>query len=451
MKIAKEKLDNYKVELTIELEADRLAKAKKTAAKNLANRVNIPGFRKGKAPMEVIERHVGKDTLMDETAEILIQEGANQALKDEKLTPADEIDYNIVTNEDGKDFVFKMNFTPYPEVKLGEYKNLNIEKHVEEVTDADVDKQLEILRDHHAVMTDAAPDDAAANGDFITLDFDGYINGEKFEGGEGRSHPLTLGSGTFIPGFEDQLVGAKANQEVDVNVTFPDDYHDEKFAGKDATFKCKVLSIKHRQLPELNDEFAAKASAFKTLEELRENVRKNMKDAAEREAVEHQQEELIDKAAENITVDIPPVMIENQITQMIREQELQLQARGMTMEQYFQITGHDMAEMRESMREAAERNVRISLLLEAVADAEKITVDEQDYRYEVAVLAATYNIPPKEIQKIVRKENQGARLVSKALSRKVIGFLVQNNIKADEKAAQPVENAEKSESAAEKE
>ena len=452
MKIAKENLDNYEVELTIELDADRLAKAKKTAAKNLANRINIPGFRKGKAPMEVIERHVGKQSLMDEVAEILIQEGATQALKDENLTPADEIDYNVVTNEDGKDFVFKMKFTPYPEVKLGDYKNLNIEKTVEEVTDADVDKQLEVLRDHHAVLTDAAPDDLTVNGDFITLDFDGYINGEKFEGGEGRSHPLTLGSGRFIPGFEEQLVGAKVGQELDVNVKFPEDYHDEKYAGKDATFKCKILSIKHRDLPELNDEFAAKASAFKTLDELKENVRKNMIDAAERAALERQQEQLLEKAAENITVDIPPVMIENQITQMVREQELRLQASGMTLEQYFQMTGHEMSEWRESMRESAEQAVRINLLLEAVADAEKISVDQQDYMYEVAVLSATYNIPPKEIQKIVRKENQGARLVSNALRRKVIGFLIQNNVKADEKPAEPaVESTETAESSAEKE
>ncbi|MBR1580382.1 MAG: trigger factor [Selenomonadaceae bacterium] len=428
MKIAKEILDNYEVELTVELDADQHAKAKKTAAKNLANRVSIPGFRKGKAPLEVIESHVGKQSVLDETAEILIQQGATQALKDENLTPVNEIDYDVITNEDGKDFVFKMKFTPYPKVELGEYKNLNVEKTVEEVTDADVDKQLEVLRDHHAVMTDAEPDDAAADGDFITLDFEGYIDGEKFEGGTGKSHPLTLGSGRFIPGFEDQLVGGKVDQDIDVNVKFPEDYHDKKYAGKDATFKCKILSIKHRQLPELNDEFAQKASTFKTLDEFKENIRRNMVDAANRAAIERQQEELIAKAADNIKVDIPPVMIEDQIDKMIREQELQLQASGITMEQYFQMTGHEMDEMRESMRESAEHAVRISLMLEAVAEAEKITVDQKDYRYEVAMLAATYNIPPKEIQKIIRKENQGSLLVSNALRRKVVSFLIANNI-----------------------
>ena len=429
MNIAKEMLDQYQVQLTIEVEADKLADAKKTAAKNLANRISIPGFRKGKAPMKVIEQHVGKQSLMDETAEILIQDAANDALKEEKLSPVDDIDYEVVTNEDGKNFVFKMKFTPRPEVKLGDYKGLTIEKTVEEVTDADVDTQLEVLRDHHAILNDAEPDDAIVNGDFITLDFDGYMNDVKFDGGTGRSHPLTIGSGHFIPGFEEQLIGAKVGQELDVNVTFPEEYHDERYAGKPATFKCKILSLKHRQLPELNDEFAAKASAFKTLDELKANVRKNMIDAAERAALERQQQDLLDTVADNITVDIPPVMIEEQLDKMIRERELQLQANGLSMEEYFQQSGHAMDELRESMREEAEQSVRISLMLEAVAEAENITVDEQDYRYELAVLAATYGIPPKEIQKIIRKERQGALLVSNALRRKVIGFLVENNIK----------------------
>ncbi len=449
MNISKETLDNYLVQLTIEVDAAKLADAKKSAAKSLANRVSIPGFRKGKAPMEIIERHVGKQSLMDETAEILIEDAANEALKEEKMTPVDDVDYDVVTCEDGKNFVFTMKFTPRPDVKLGDYKGLTIEKTVEEVTDADLDKQLEVLRDHHAILTDAAPDDAIIDGDFITLDFDGYINGTPFEGGSARSHPLTIGSGTFIAGFEEKLIGAKVGQELDVDVTFPDDYHDKRYAGKPATFKCKILSIKHRQLPELNDEFAAKASSFKTLDELKDNVLKNMKAAAENAAIERQRQDLIDKIAEGITVDIPPVMVEEQITKMIRERELQLQAAGMSMEEYFQESGHAMDELRESMREDAEKAVRISLMLETVAETEDIHVDEQDYRYELAVLAATYGIPPKEIQKIIRKERQGALLVSNALRRKVISFLVENNIKppveerpVEEKEAAPVEEKE---------
>ena len=437
MKIAKENLENYEVQLTIEVEAERLGKAKLTAAKNLANRMSIPGFRKGKAPLEVIERHVGKKDLMNEAAELLIQEAANEALKQEDITPVTEIKYDIVTNEEGQDFVFKMTFTPYPEVKLGEYKNLKIEKQVKEVTEEDVQTQIDVLRDHHATLTEAAPDDLTVQGDFVTLDFDGYIDGEKFEGGTGRSHPMTIGSGHFIPGFEEQLIGLKAGQEVKIKVKFPDDYHSKKYAGKDAEFECKILSIKHRELPELNDEFAQNVSTFKTLDEFKENVRKNMVANAERSAIEKQKDELIDTIAKNITVDIPPIMIENQLTQLIREQDLQLQARGMSLTQYLQMIDMSLEEFRESMRESAEKSVRVNLMLEEVADVEKIEVDQNDYRYEVAMLAATYNIPPKEIQKIIRKENQGSLLVSNALRRKVMGFLVKENI--------PEETVEKTE------
>ena len=428
MKIAKENLENYEVQLTIEVEAERLGKAKVTAAKNLANRMSIPGFRKGKAPLEVIERHVGKKSLMDEAAETLIQEAANEALKDEDVTPVSEIKYDVVTNEEGQDFVFKMTFTPYPKVTLGEYKGLTIEKKVDEVTDEDVQKQIDILLDHHATLIEADPDDLTVKGDFITLDFDGFIDGKEFDGGSGRSHPMTLGSGTFIPGFEDQLIGLKAGQEVEVKVKFPEDYHSKKHAGKDAVFKCKVLSIKHRQLPELNDEFVKKISTFETVDAFKANVRRNMIAAAERAAVEKQKDALLDAVANNIVVDIPPIMIENQITQLIREQDLQLQARGMSMAQYMQLTELSMDEMRDSYRDAAERSVRVNLMLEEVADAEHIEVDNDDYRYEVAMLAATYNIPPKEIQKIIRKENQGALLISQALRRKVLSFLIKENI-----------------------
>ena len=265
MKVTKKNLDNYEVELNIELEADQLAKAKKTACKNLATHYNIPGFRKGKAPAQIVEQHLGKEAVMDEAADILIHQAANDALKEEDLTPVTDMKPEVITNEDGKNFVFKVTFTPYPEVKLGDYKGLKVDKKVEKITDEAVDKQLEVLRDHHAKLIDTDDNAVVEDGDFITLDFEGFIDGEAFEGGLGKSHPLTIGSGTFIPGFEEALIGAKINEERDVDVTFPEDYHSAEFAGKPATFKCKVLSIKHRELPELNDEFAKKASKFETL------------------------------------------------------------------------------------------------------------------------------------------------------------------------------------------
>ena len=436
MKVTKEKLDNYELALTIEIEADKLVKAKKTACKNLANRYNFPGFRKGKAPQHIVEQQLGKEYVMEEAADILIQETASEALKEEGITPVTEMKPEVITNEEGKDFVFKVTFTPYPEVKLGEYKGLEIEKKVEEVTDEDVDKQLEVMRDHHATLVDTDENAVVEDGDFITLDFEGFIDDEPFEGGVGKSHPLTIGSGTFIPGFEEGLIGTKVNEERDINVTFPEDYHSQEFAGKDATFKCKVLSIKHRELPELNEEFVKKVSKFETVEDFKADIKKNMESAAKHRAEEKQHRDAIEKAAENITVDIPPVMIENRISQLINELSLQLQTRGMTFESYLQYTGYDMDHLRESYKESAEKDVRDDLLLEAVAKQENIEVDQKEVEYEIAVMAATYRVTPKQIVKILKENRQLSAISSNVRRRKAMQFIIDNMAKdeSEEKA-----------------
>ena len=436
MKVTKEKLDNYELALTIEIEADKLAKAKKTACKSLANRYNFPGFRKGKAPQHIVEQQLGKEFVMEEAADILIQETASEALKEEGITPVTEMKPEVITNEEGKDFVFKVTFTPYPEVKLGEYKGLKIEKKVDEVTDEDVDKQLEVMRDHHATLVDTDENAVVEDGDFITLDFEGFIDGEAFEGGVGKSHPLTIGSGTFIPGFEEGLIGTKVNEERDINVTFPEDYHSQEFAGKDATFKCKVLSIKHRELPELNEEFVKKVSKFETLEDFKADIRKNMESAAKHRAEDKQHRDAVEKAAENITVDIPPVMIENRISQLINELSLQLQTRGMTFESYLQYTGYDMDHLRESYKEAAEKDVRDDLMLEAVAKQENIEVDPKEVEYEIAVMAATYRVTPKQIVKILKENRQLSAISSNVRRRKAMQFIIDNMVK-DETEEKP--------------
>ena len=426
MKVTKKNLDNYEVELTIELEADQLAKAKKTACKNLATRFNIPGFRKGKAPQHIVEQQLGKETVMDEAADILIRQAANDALKEEDLTPVTEMKPEVVTNEDGKDFVFTVTFTPYPEVKLGNYKGLKVEKKVDKITDEDVDKQIEVLRDHHAKLIDTDENAVVENGDFITLDFEGFIDGEAFEGGLGKSHPLTIGSGTFIPGFEEALIGAKVNEERDVEVTFPEDYHSAEFAGKPATFKCKVLSIKHRELPELNDEFAKKASKFETFAEFKADIKKNLEHSAEHRAEDKQNRDAIELATNNMTVDLPPVMIENRITQMINEFALQLQTRGMNFESYMQLTGNDMDKIRESYKESAEKEVRAELMLEAVAKAENIEATPKEIEYEIAVMAMTYRVPPKQVVKILKENRQLSAINGNVRRRKAVQFIVDN-------------------------
>ena len=429
MKVTKKNLDNYEVELTIELDADQLTKAKRTACKNLASRYNIPGFRKGKAPQQIVEQQLGKEFVMDEAADILIRQATNEALEEEDMTPVTEMKPEIITNEDGKDFVFKVTFTPYPEVKLGDYKGLKVEKTVEEVTDEAVDKQLEVLRDHHAKLVDTDENAVVEDGDFITLDFEGFMDGKAFEGGVGKSHPLTIGSGTFIPGFEEALIGAKINEERDVDVTFPEDYHSEDYAGKPATFKCKVLTIKHRELPELDDEFAKKASKFETLKEFKEDIKKNLEHAAEHRAEEQQRRDVIELATNNMTVDLPPVMVEDRITRLINEFSLQLQASGMNFESYMQVTGNDMDKLRESYKESAEKAVLSDLMLEAVAKAENIEVTPKEIEYEIAMMAATYGVAPKQVVKILKENRQLSAINTNVRRRKAMQFIVDNMAK----------------------
>ena len=448
MKVTKEKLDNYEVALTIEIEADKLVKAKKTACKNLASRYNFPGFRKGKAPQHIVEQQLGKEYVMEEAADILIQETANEALKEEGISPVTEMKPEIITNEEGKDFVFKVTFTPYPEVKLGEYKGLKIEKVVEEITDEDVKKQLDVLRDHHATLIDTDENAVVEDGDFVTLDFEGFIDGEPFEGGVGKSHPLTIGSGTFIPGFEEGLIGAKVNEERDINVTFPEDYHSKEFAGKDATFKCKILSIKHRELPELNEEFVKEVSKFETVEDFKADIRKNLEAGAKHRAEDKQHKDAIEKAAENMTVDIPPVMIENRISQLVNELSLQLQTRGMTFESYMQYTGYDMEHLRESYREGAEQDVRTDLMLEAVAKQENIEVDTKEVEYEIAVMAATYRVTPKQIVKILKENRQLATISNNVRKRKAMQFIIDNMAKDESEVEEKPSTSKKEESKA---
>lgn len=440
MKINTKDIENYERELTIEFDAEELAKSKKDAAKKLAQRVSIPGFRKGKVPVQILEQHVGKEALIDEAADILINKGANDAIKMFSLIPVTTMVPKVISCEEGKGLVYTLTFTPYPEVKLGEYKNLDVEKVVEPVTDKDVDDQLEHIRGHHAVMTDAAADDKVADGDFVTLDFSGTVNGEKFDGGTAEDYPLTIGSHSFIDNFEDQLIGLKVGEEKDVNVTFPENYHVKDLADKPAVFHCKINSIKHRELPELNDDFAKKASKFETLDEFKADLRKNLEEQAERRAERDQEEKIIDKAVENMTVDVPPVMIEDRITQMIQEFTLQLQNRGMDIDRYLASAGLDMDKLREDYREAATKNLLADILLEEVAKVENLKVSKDELDFEIQMMAMMYRTSPKQIEKILKENRQMSGVAANVLRRKAMQFIFDNRKGAekvaDEKAAE---------------
>ena len=435
MKITTKDIENYERELTIEFDADELAKSKKDAAKRLADRVSIPGFRKGKVPVQILEQHVGKEALLDDAADLLINKGANEAIKMFNFVPVTEMTPKVISCEDGKGLVYTLTFTPYPEIKLGEYKNLDVEKVVEPVTDEDVEHQLEHLRGHHAVMTDAAADDKVADNDFITLDFSGTVDGEKFDGGTAVDYPLTIGSHTFIDNFEDQLIGLKVGEEKDVNVTFPENYHVKNLADKPAVFHCKINSIKHRELPELNDDFAKKASKFATLDEFKADLRKNLEEQAERRAEQIQEEKIIDKAVENMTVDVPPVMIESRITQMIQELVAQLQSTGSDIDKYLASAGIDMDKLREDYREAAQKNLLTDMLLEEVAKVEDIKVSKPELDFEVQMMAMMYRTSPKQIEKILKENRQMGNVAAQVLRRKAMQFIFANR-KGAEKVAE---------------
>ena len=426
MKVTAEHGENREVTLTIEVEQDKLEKASEGAAKRISARVNIPGFRKGKAPRRIVENFVGKDAILQEAFEGLAQKAFEDALTEQNMEPVTRPEIDIVTLEDGKDVVFTAKFTQRPDVRLGTYKGLVVPKEEVAVADEDIDRQIEGMRQHQGTLVDAPADAAVKNDDFVTLDFEGFVDGAAFEGGMGEDYPLQIGSGSFIPGFEDQLIGAKVGEERDVDVTFPEEYHAENLKGKDAVFKCKIRSIKSRELPELDDAFAKKASKFETLAELREDVRKNLLAAAERKAETERRSKAIDMATDHCTMEIPPVMVENRITAMIQEMAMRLEQQGMSLEQYLQYAGLDIGKIREDYRETAEKNVRTDLMLEEVAKAEGIKVEGGDLDREVYAMAVSYGATPKQVQKIIKEQGRVSDLAATVLRKKTAQFIVDN-------------------------
>lgn len=424
MEVTVKDLENFKVELEITVPAAELYKAYEAAFKKLSYRVNIPGFRKGKAPKHIVERNVGKEYMLNEAFEICGPKAFGEALEAQSLEPVTRPEFEAVTLEQGKDLVFKASFTKKPEVELGEYKGLKVEVQKDVVDDEAVQKQLLTMLDRQADMVDAEEGAEVAKDDFITLDFKGFVDGEAFAGGEGKDYPLQIGSNSFIPGFEDQLVGAKVGEEKEVNVTFPEEYHSEELKGKAAMFKCTVKSIKRKVLPALDDEFAKKASTFQTLDELKADIKSNLEKAAESKAESQKREAAIDQAAENAKVEIPEVMIENRINVMIQELALRLEQQGMKLEMYMQYAGTDMAKLRETYKDTAAKNVKVDLVLEAVAKAEGMKVEAEDLDAEIANMAAAYGAKPAEVKKIIAEQNRLGDLVATVLRRKTAQFII---------------------------
>ena len=430
MNVTTEKIENHKVVLTIEVPAEELDKGIKAACKSLANRVNIPGFRKGKAPRRILEMNIGKEAILDEAFDRVAQKAFDEALKQENLDPVDRPQVDIVTLEEGKNVVLKATITPVPEVTLGEYKGLKVAKDAVEVKDEQVEEQVKNILNHHAKMVDAEEGATVANDDFITLDFKGEVDGVAFAGGEGKDYPLQIGSHSFIDTFEDQLVGLKVGEEKDVNVTFPEEYHAKDLAGKAAVFHCKINSIKHKEMPELTDEFVKASTSYESIEDMKAKLRENIEKNAQREADTKRRNEILKQATDNITVDIPEVMVENRVSNMIQELSVNLENQGMNLDAYLKYANMDMAKLREQYKESAAIAVKTDLMLDAVAKAEDIKVENADINAEIALLAATYGTTPQEVSKIIKKNHSIGNLVATVLHKKAANFIIDSAVEA---------------------
>lgn len=425
MKVTAERIEEHKVVLEMEVAQAEVSKAMERAYTKLANKINVPGFRKGKVPRKILEQRVGKQALLDEAFDILAPKAFNEALTEQNIEPVDRPQVEVVTLAEDKDLVFKATVTAKPEVQLGEYKGLKVEKTVEEISEEKVNEQVQNMLNNHSKMV-VAEGAAVEKGDLAVIDFKGFVDGEAFTGGEGKGYPLEIGSGSFIPGFEEQLIGAKAGEKRDVNVKFPDEYHAEELAGKDARFEVTVQDVKRKEMPELNDEFLKGISAFATVDELKADIKNKLEEAAAQKAENDMRAAAIKLASDNTSVDIPEVMIKNRISHMIQELDISLQNRGMKLEQYLQYANMDIAKLREKYRETAEINVKTDLMLEQIAKAEELKVEAADMQAEVALMAQTYGATPKQVQKIIQEQGRIGDLAATILRKKAAQLIVES-------------------------
>lgn len=423
MNVTVERVEN-EATLKITAPAAEVNAGYKKAVQKIADQANIPGFRKGKAPRAIIEMHYGKEAVKQEAFEIVANKVYSEALDQEKLIPVSDPKVEESTFEEGKDMELTIKVTLKPEPELGEYKGLHVEKKEVEITDEQVDAQIKDMMSRDAKMVVAEEGAVIEKGDFAIIDFAGTVDGEPFSGGEGKGYPLEVGSNSFIPGFEDQLVGLSKGDSTDVEVTFPKDYFVKDLAGKEAIFKVNIQDVKRKELPELNDEYVASKTDFKTVEELRANYKERMQKAAEANAKAEYEHELIDLAVANAKFSVPEIMIEDKISQMVEEMKMSLESRKMSLDMYMQYTGLDMAKIRENQRPVAEENVKTDLVLDAIAKAEDIQVDMADVDAEIAAISAQHGASPEEVKKIIKGNGTMGLLLANILRRKAAHVVI---------------------------
>ena len=391
MSLQVENMEKNMAKLTIEVSAEELEKAIQGAYLKQRNKISVPGFRKGKVPRQMIEKMYGVGIFYEDAANALIPTAYGKAYDECELDIVSQPKVEVVQLEKGKPFIFTAEVAVKPEVTLGEYKGLSVDKVSNRVTAKEIDAKLEEEQKKNA-RTVVVEDRAVQDGDEVVLDFEGFVDGVAFEGGKGENYPLTIGSGSFIPGFEEQLIGAEAEKEVEVNVTFPEEYHSEDLAGKAAVFKCTVHEIKAKELPELDDEFAAEVSEFDTLDAYKADIKAKIKEQKIADGNRKKEDQAVEKAVANATMEIPEAMIDTQVNQMAQDFAQRIQQQGLSMEQYFQFTGMTAESMMEELRPQAVKRIETRLVLEAIAKAENIEITDERIDEELAKMAEAYKM-----------------------------------------------------------
>ncbi|MDO7906909.1 trigger factor [Paenibacillus sp. JX-17] len=438
MKATWEKIEKNLGVLEVEVDAERVASALDKAFNKVVKQVSVPGFRKGKVPRPIFEKRYGVESLYQDAIDILLPEVYSEAVDQTDIFPVDRPDVEIDQFAKGETFKFKAKVTVKPEVTLGDYKGVEVPAVKFEVTDEEVAEELERLQQRHAELV-VVDDEPAQSGDITVIDFDGSVDGVQFEGGQAERYSLELGSNSFIPGFEEQVVGMATGDFKDVEVTFPETYHAEELAGKAAVFKVKVHEIKRKQLPELDDEFAKDVSEFDTLAEFKEDLKKQLEGRKESEAKAARENAVVEKVAEGATIDIPESMIQSEVQNMMRDFDNRLRNQGMNLEMFLSFSGQTTEDLQEQMKTDAEKRVRNNLVLEQIAKTENIEVSEDEINEELNTMGEAYKRSAEEIRSILAANGSLGSLREELALRKTIDFLVENSKEVEAPAAETTE------------
>lgn len=422
MSLQVEKLEKNMAKLTVEVPAEQFEAALKTSYNKNKNKFNIPGFRKGKAPQAMIEKMYGVGVFYEDAVDEAINASYPDAAKESGLEIVSRPEISIEQVEKGKSFIYVATVATKPEVTLGEYKGIEVEKAKPEVTDADVEAELKKVQEQNSRLVSVA-DRAVADGDQTVIDFEGFVDGKAFEGGKAEDYTLVIGSHSFIDTFEDQLIGKNIGEDVEVNVTFPAEYHAAELAGKPATFKVKIKEIKMKELPELNDEFASEVSEFETLDAYKEDVKNKLAETKQAQATAENENNVVQKVVDNAQMDIPAPMVDEQVRNMIEDYARRLQSQGISFDQYLQFTGSTIEQLQEQMRPQAELRLRTRLVLEAVVAAEKIEPSEELVEAEIKKMSENYKMDAEQIKTIMGEVGMALMKADMAVQ-EAVDFLV---------------------------